>query len=319
MNSNLETPILFIIFNRPETTERVFTKIREIKPRYLFIAADGPRKDRIEENKKCKAARDIINQVDWDCKLSTLFHENNLGCKLAVSTAISWFFDNIKAGIILEDDCLPSNSFFFFCRELLERYKNDDRVMMISGNNFHNKDIECKYSYYFSRYSHIWGWATWSRAWQLYDVDIKQWPHQRDNKILDKIFNQEALSRLWEKIFDNVYKRKLDTWDYQWVYTCFLNNGLSIVPEVNLISNIGFDEGATHIKDANNKYAKLESFEIKFPLRHPPKVESDQKLDLLEEKEMYIPYAPSWINILKHRFRRNFKLAGNKDKVNKQY
>jgi len=304
INSYLETPILFIIFNSPEETQRVFAKIREVKPKFLYIAADGPRPNKIQRDKKCEATRDIIHQIDWDCEFSTLFRESNLGCKVAVSTAITWFFDNVEAGIILEDDCLPTNSFFFFCQELLERYKDDKSVMMISGDNFHLGKNKPSYSYYFSRYAHIWGWATWRRAWHLFDVDIKLWSHVRNEKILSEIFKRKNLSWFWEKNFQSVYQKELDTWDYQWVFACLVNNGLSIVPEVNLISNIGFNEDATHTKDANNKYANLERHEIQFPLSHPPLVARDTALDSLQDEEMYISNTPSWRNIMKYRFKR---------------
>jgi hypothetical protein len=157
MDSYLETPILFVIFNRPEVTRRVFAKIREVKPKFLYIAADGPRPGKIDEDKECEATRNIIHQIDWDCEVSTLFQENNLGCREAVSSAISWFFDNVEAGIILEDDCLPARSFFFFCQELLQLYKDEECVMMISGDNLCPEGAESKYSYYFSRYGQIWG------------------------------------------------------------------------------------------------------------------------------------------------------------------
>ena len=304
MNINLDTPILFVIFNRPEVTHRVFAKIREVRPKFLYIAADGPRPNKIGENEKCETTRNIIHQIDWDCEVLTLFHESNLGCRVAVSTAISWFFDNVEAGIILEDDCLPANSFFFFCQELLERYKDDERVMMISGDNLHIGGRESKYNYYFSRYGHIWGWATWSRAWHLFDVDIKVWPHVRDKKILNEIFDRESLSWFWEKMFHVVYQKDLNCWGYQWIFACLVNNGLSIVPEVNLISNIGFNEDATHTNLANNKYANIESHEIQFPLNHPPFVVRDPALYSWQDEEMYLPHTPSRRNIIKHRLKR---------------
>jgi len=306
MRSYLETPILFIIFNRQEETRRVFAKIREVRPKFLYIAADGPRPDKIDEDKQCEDTRGIICQVDWECEVSTLFHESNLGCREAVSTAISWFFDNVDAGIILEDDCVPANSFFFFCQELLDRYKNDERVMMINGNNYYLGEEKISHSYYFSRYTHVAGWATWRRAWNCFDVDIKLWPHVRDNNILNEIFEKVRLSWFWEKMFHIVYQKELNCWGYQWFFACLVKNGLSIVPRVNLISNIGYNENATHTTDPNNKYANLETHEIQFPLKHPPIIERDSVLDSLLEEEMYIPHTPSRRNIFKHRLRRAY-------------
>jgi hypothetical protein len=180
--------------------------------------------------------------------------------------------------------------------------------MMISGDNLNLAGEKCKYSYYFSRYGQIWGWATWRRAWHLFDVDIKLWPHVRDNNILYEVFEKEKLSWFWEKMFHVVYLKVLNCWGYQWFFACLVNNGLSIVPEVNLISNIGFNEDATHISDASNRYANLESHEIQFPLNHPPKIERDSVLDSLLEEEMYMPHTPSRRNIIKHRLKRAYSV-----------
>ncbi|MEN8263815.1 MAG: glycosyltransferase family 2 protein [Nitrospirota bacterium] len=303
MKELVETPILFLIFNRPDTTRLVFNKIREVKPRFLYIAADGPRQTVPGEDKKCRAAQDIISQVDWDCKVHTLFRNDNLGCKKAVSSAITWFFSHVEAGIILEDDCLPDRSFFFFCEELLERYKDDEQTMMISGDNFHILSGEHTHSYYFSRYCHIWGWATWRRAWELYDADLKQWPNIKENNVLDRIFPNKNLVDYWSSIFEMVHQNKIDTWDYQWFFSCLANNGLSIVPHVNLISNIGFNSSATHTKEAN-KYANMAHSSIESPMNHPRSVERDLKLDSLEEKDMYIsPERESILNKLQSKLK----------------
>ncbi len=280
-------PVLFLMFNRPDTTQLVFNKIRGVKPKLLFIAADGPRENKPNEHEKCRAARDILNQVDWDCKLHTLFRDKNLGCKIAVSDAITWFFYHVEAGIILEDDCLPNQSFFFFCEELLQRYMNDERIMMISGDNFLFGTKRGSYSYYFSRYCHIWGWATWRRAWELYDVDIKLWPTIKENKILSDIYKMDKLVNYWSNYFELIYQNKIDSWDYQWFFACLMNSALSIVPNVNLISNIGFNHDATHTR-GESKYANLESQEISFPIKHPPFLVRDFILDSKEEKDMYI-------------------------------
>ena len=168
------SPILFLIFNRPETTKKVFSAIKEVQPPRLYIAADGPRSEQPDEADHCELARTIATKVDWDCEVKTLFRDQNLGIRIAVSQAIDWFFEQEPEGIILEDDCLPDQSFFWFCKELLEKYRNDTRIMHIGGTNFQFGKNRTNYSYYFSRYAHIWGWASWRRAWEYYDEKLKK-------------------------------------------------------------------------------------------------------------------------------------------------
>jgi hypothetical protein len=259
------TPILFLIFNRPDTTEKVFEKIRELKPKNLYIAADGPRNE--GEIIKCNVVKNIVlNNIDWDCNLKTLFREKNLGCKYAVSSAIDWFFDNVEEGIILEDDCLPHSSFFDFSTLMLNLYRDNPKIMHISGDNFSN--IEINESYFFSKYAHIWGWATWKRAWNYYDVDIPDWPNKKLS-LLSTVFKKSKTQQTyWRKIFDSVYNNQVNTWDYQWNYACFKQNGLAITPKVNLISNIGFTNNATHISK-NTPFADLQTYNLEQPYINP--------------------------------------------------
>lgn len=248
----MNTPVLFIVFNRPDTTQEVFNVIRKVKPKKLFISADGARNS--SELTLCDKTREIIKQVDWDCEVMTLFQETNLGCKLGVSTAINWFFNNVDEGIILEDDCLPSKSFFTFCEYMLNKYRYDDEVMHIGGVNFLP---EMKESYYFSRYNCIWGWATWKRAWEKYDVNMQNFPKFKEEKLINRIFSNKIIKLYWMSLFSQAFKNKIDTWDYQWTFAVWNNNGISILPGVNLISNIGFDERATHTKSSESKLSKL--------------------------------------------------------------
>lgn len=171
-NKSFTTPILFLIFNRPETTERVFQQIRKIQPRQLFVSADGPRPTKIGEQETCEQVQKIIQKIDWKCDLKTNYSEKNLGCRVAVSSGINWFFNHVYEGIILEDDCVPDISFFHFCETMLEYYRNDERIMHIGGFNYQDGIIRGSGSYYFSQLSHIWGWATWKRAWDKYDVNV---------------------------------------------------------------------------------------------------------------------------------------------------
>jgi hypothetical protein len=279
----LQTPVLLVIFNRPETTALVFEAIRKAKPPRLYIAADGPRPSVIGDQERCSTARAIVKKVDWECDVKTLFHDKNLNCGVAPSTAFTWFFKHEEAGIILEDDCLPSQSFFWYCEELLQRFRYDDRVMHIGGNNFLNgwrKDID--YSYYFSRSGHIWGWATWRRAWQEFDFEIKF--YKRLAK--DQYFNNFFLN--WPEKFYRLRKfkktaaatKQINWWDYQWDFTRYINSGLSIVPQVNLVKNIGFNEMATHTRNGKSNDAKLEAQEINVPLSHPPFILWDKESDM---------------------------------------
>ena len=309
MTKSLSTPILFLIFNRPDTTQLVFDEIRKAQPVQLFVAADGPRKDRLGDYDLCKKTREIIQQVDWDCKVSTLFRDENLGCKYAISSAIDWFFSNVEEGIILEDDCVPDQSFFPFCQELLEKYRDDKRVMMISGDNFQFGRKTTDYSYYFSRYCHIWGWATWKRAWVNYDVKMKLWPKVKQLGLINDILQDSGAEKYWKRIFDKTYSNKINTWDYQWVFTCWMQNGLSIAPNINLISNIGCDCSATH-PSADSGNSNIPTNKIDIPLRHPEFIIRNTSADKYTQKYVIEkPYGLLGISIkdiLRHMKERFF-------------
>ena len=284
-DSKLSTPVAFIIFNRPDTTKRVFAEIARARPPKLLVIADGPRANRADEAEKCAAARAIVEQVDWDCQVLTQYSEVNLGCKQRVSSGLNWVFQTVDKAIILEDDCLPHPTFFKFCEELLERYRQDERIMMVSGDNFQFGRKRTEYSYYFSRYSHTWGWATWKRAWQHYDVQVKLWPIIRDNHWLKDILGDNRAAKYWEVRFEECYNGLIDTWDFQWAFACWTQSGLSILPNVNLVSNIGFQIGATHTT-RRNRLANMSSEAMDFPLHHPPFTIRDTLADNLTEKKM---------------------------------
>jgi hypothetical protein len=273
-----KSPILFLTFNRLDTTKKVFEVIKQVKPPKFYLASDGARVNKSGEKEVVESVRNfLLNNIDWQCEVKTLFREQNLGCGKAVSSAINWFFENEEMGIILEDDCLPSISFFRFCDELLIRYKDDERIMHISGDNFQDGISRGDGSYYFSQISHVWGWAAWRRAWKLYDFEMKSLNNFINYKIYKNIWKQNKVRKYWLKQFKNVSLGKIDTWDYQWNYCLIVNNGLSILPNINLVENIGFNSEATHT--SNSKLKMPSANEIKFPLTHPqffvPDLEAD--------------------------------------------
>lgn len=281
---NCNTPILFLVFNRPQYTIQVFEAIRAAKPKQLFIAADGPRANVTADIASCKAVKDIVANVDWDCEVKTLFRDKNLGCGLAPSSAITWFFEHVEQGIILEDDCLPSASFFPFCEEMLERYKNDLRIHSISGTNFFEKWGQNDNSYFFSKESGIWGWATWRRAWEQYDYNIKKWSDHDTVRLFKAQFENDDHRSVYVSALESVVTNKEITfWDYQLVFSRVINSQFGIIPRFNLISNIGFGNDATHTFDENASFSKITAYELTFPLVHPSTVmvdkEHDKKLD----------------------------------------
>jgi hypothetical protein len=280
------TPILFIVFNRPDLTERVFQNIRTIKPNQLFIAADGPRFNKQGEVEQCAEVRAVFNNIDWPCDVQTRFSEKNQGCKIGVSSGIDWFFRHVEEGIILEDDCLPDISFYRFCETLLEYYKNDERIMHIGGLNLQDGITRGDASYYFSKIAHIWGWATWKRAWDKFDVNISTFPDKKGD--LYRLIPDSSAREYWLKNFELVHKKEKDTWDYQWQYTLFINNGLAVLPNKNLVSNIGFNLNATHTIDSFNLLAKLSTASI-VDITHPSSVVQDSQADSYTIKKYMNP------------------------------
>jgi hypothetical protein len=287
----LQTPVALIIFNRPDTTERVFAEIARARPAKLLVVADGARASHPGEDEKCRQTRAVIERVDWPCEVLTNYSDVNLGCQQRPATGIGWVFEQCEEAIILEDDCVPHPSFFRFCEELLEKYRDDERVPMICGSNFLQGRKASSDSYYFSRIGHIWGWATWRRAWQHMDVQISLWPELKETSWLFDIFRDEAAVAYLREIFDRIYGGELkSSWDYQWFFSYWAQNGLAILPAVNLISNIGFGEEATHTKTAIETMAYLPVAEMDFPLRHPKYMIRDMEDDLFAFRQI-CPWA----------------------------
>lgn len=298
----MKTPVAFLVFNRPDTTARVFEAIRQAQPPKLLVVADGPRPDRLNEEQKCEEVRKIIDRVDWKCEVIKNYSENNLGCKNRVSSGLNWVFETVEEAIILEDDCLPNPTFFMFCEELLERYRHDERVMAIGGTNVLGKWKSDRQSYHFSYHGTIWGWGSWRRAWQYYDVDLKLWEDPEvKNRIKDLVVDEKEYNYRTQ-VFDKVYAKQVDTWDYQWTFARFIQSGLTILPSVNLVSNIGFGHAsATHTQTTWN-LADLERYELKFPLKFHDYVSLDREFERTLVKKV-MPNL-SWTWRMKNKIRR---------------
>ena len=275
----MDTPVLLLIFNRPNFTKLVLEAIQNSKPSRLYVAADGPRMENQQDISLCAETRALISNYYFEFPVITLFHEENLGCKKAVSSAIDWFFAQESEGIILEDDCLPHLDFFRFCEELLRKYREDTRIMMVSGDNFFT-GFQLDNSYYFSRMTHIWGWATWKRAWKHYNVNMELWPDFKAKNYLYHMFPKRKYWRGWEKLMDDTNSGIINTWDYQWQFTCWIQGGLSIMPKVNLVTNIGtLDPTGTHTNPLGSDENGINCQPIDFPLIHPEFIIPDYHAD----------------------------------------
>ncbi|MGB5709813.1 MAG: glycosyltransferase family 2 protein, partial [Waterburya sp.] len=272
--------VAFLIFKRPDTTAKVFEAIRQAQPQKLLVIADGARKDRLGEAEKCVATQAIIEGVDWECEVLKNYSEVNLGCAKRVSSGLNWVFDLVEDAVIIEDDCIPHPSFFRFCEELLQRYRDDQRIMSIAGSNFQYGRSVTDYSYYYSLYHDCWGWATWRRAWKHFDFEMKLWPKLKETSFLQDQLLDANVAQYWHQKFDLTYELHKDSWFYRWLYSCWVQNGIALVPNINSVSNIGFSAGATHTVE-DSRYANLPVAEIPFPLKHPPFMFPNREADRL--------------------------------------
>jgi hypothetical protein len=288
MNNDLfEVPIYLNIFNRADLTRKVFAEIQKIRPRKLFITADGPRKNIKSDKNKCIEARLILKEIDWECEVFTNFSKDNKGSYKSAIEGISWVFKHVDRAIILEDDCIPHFSFFRYCQELLDYYEDDKRIALISGNNFQPIENKIQYSYYFSRYSHIWGWATWKSSWDKVDFNMQHWPKFKQEKGLDSVYCRKHEREYWYKFYQDMYKGKVGPhWDYQFLLSTYMNNSVSILPSTNLISNIGFGSESTNCK-TKSSFQALSLKEMRFPLDHPPFLCRNVAADDFTEKKIY--------------------------------
>jgi hypothetical protein len=295
MAHSISAPVVLIIFRRPDTTRRVFEAIRKAQPEKLFIVADGPRDDQPDEKEKCQAARDIVanSNIDWDCEVYRDYADENMGCKRRVVSGLNWVFESVDRAIILEDDCVPNKSFFRFQESMLDYYFDDKRIMHIAGSNMGVTGSMPNDSYFFSRQTFIWGWGTWAGAWKHYDMQIKKWKILRNRgKLWSDILVNNKEFRVRRRMWDRVYNGKIDTWDYQWLFAMLTNGGLSVVPNSNLVSNIGFGDGALHTKDVDNPMSNRPKQDLSIPLSHPEVMIRDTVADHQYVKSMH---SGSWV------------------------
>ncbi len=285
-----KTPILLIVFNRPDTTRQVLDAIKEVRPQKLYVVADGPRKGNAQDDANCAQVRDLFTDLDWECELITWFRDNNVGCGLGPSTGITWFFEQEEMGIILEDDILPVAGFFQFCAELLEKYKEDERIFQISGMNaLHGWPKDPSASYFFSRTASIWGWATWRRAWQHFDYRIAKFGVMEEEGHLDDFIYNRPDTQYMMDYLRHTYQSltPVSWWDYQWMFARFSNSGLCVVPHQNLVRNIGFGEGATHTHEGAEAFHNIPVGALLFPLIHPEFVKRDKSAEDRYFKRFY--------------------------------
>ncbi len=302
----VKSPILFLIFNRPDITAKVFEQIRKVRPSKLYVAADGPRTANENDISLCKETRDQI-KIDWPCELITLYRTENKGCKEAVSSAITWFFEQEEEGIILEDDCLPNTDFFSYCDELLEKYRFDTRIRHIAGSDHQLGKKWGNSSYYFANQTHVWGWASWRRVWKDYDKELSLYNEEEANLHLDQIFTDRFINEDWKRIFHNLKNGKIDTWDYQLALINYFNNGLSINPNANLISNIGFRNDGTHTTNLTSPYANLPLENIG-KLSHPLYILPEKEADYaVFNRDFSLELRWRKHNLLRRRFKRWLK------------
>lgn len=279
-----EAPVALIIFNRPDATKKVIEALRSAKIRKLFVVADGPRIDFPDDINLCMRARHVIDEIDWPCEVTRRFLEKNIGCGHGPSQGLDWIFQQTDRCIILEDDCIPSPSFFPYCNELLEKFKDDKRVMMVSGNNHLLGNLKFKDSYCFSVHTQTHGWATWARAWNEFDFYISDWPSIRSLSWLSNYLGNKKYAKKWITIFDQAHEEaranpRCSFWDFQWTFACWKNSALNIIPSINLVSNIGYGEDATHPTPVDHPLSKLPASSIEFPLRHPQGITRNYKVD----------------------------------------
>jgi hypothetical protein len=279
MVSEFDVPVVLIVFNRPEHARAVFDRIAAIRPTQLFVIADGPRLDRPDDTRQCRETRAVLDRVDWPCDLRTNLSDSNLGCARRISSGLGWVFDHVDRAIILEDDCMPDPSFFSFCAELLERFKDDARVRTISGSSFLFRKSRTHWSYRFSSFHDIWGWATWRRSWRRVDMAMRHWPQVRDEGwLFDMVGENPGCAKFWASRFERTYQGRIDSWAYPYLFSCWLDHSVAVAPNSNLVSNVGVGDAATHTSRPA-PYLNCPTEPMNWPLVHPPFMVCDHTSD----------------------------------------
>jgi hypothetical protein len=308
----LKTPVVLFVFNRPYTTEKIMDIIRKAAPPKLFVIADGPSTAYHKDVHECREVRRIIETVDWRCEVFKNYSDTNIGCDTIIPMGLDWVFDKVDDAIIFEDDCLPHMTFFRYCEEMLDQYRDDKRIMTICGSNFQFGRRRNQYSYYFSRYHLITGWATWRRAWKHYDHTMELWPEIRNGGWLnDFLVDKKVVSNV-TMLLDKYYEEQIKPWDVLWYFSCWMQGALAAIPNVNLIKNIGYGREATHTRDEKSIFANIFCNPMNFPLLHPSFIIRDAVADTYSDNTMLLP--PS----LSARIKSKFKCLLSKEKLGKE-
>jgi hypothetical protein len=287
-----ETPILLLFWRRPDTLKKVLYEIKKIRPKKLFLSCDGYKETDFATKKRVGESKQLIDQVIvWPCKIYKNYSDTHKGCKKSVSQAISWFFQHVTEGIILEDDCLPGSDFFRFCSMMLKKYRHNKNVWAITGNNFQQGIVRGNSSYYFSKYVHIWGWATWRRCWAHYDSSIKFWPQWRHSSAYRSTFQNSDEFTYWTRFFEETYQGWINTWDYQWLATVWRNRGMTVTPQKNLVTNIGIGKSGTHTKKGV-RFLQVKKEKNPHRIIHPPDFLVDRGADDFVFRNLFLKKNP---------------------------
>lgn len=306
---HFKVPILVIIFNRHELVQKLFNEIKKQKPKYLYISCDGPRVDKENDIELINKSKAVFDQIDWDCEIKTLYRDKNWGAGKSISDALIWFFNQVEEGVVFEEDCFPHQDFFEYCEVLLEKYRNNSEIMFIGGNNF-QKQSKSEFSYYFSAYPHIWGWASWQRVIYDYSFELKN----ISNKDFKNVINHYNFSWIETKVWFDKFKRiqmgQINSWDYQLTYNIWSKKGISIIPQMNLVKNIGFGKDAIHCKNSKSIEANLEIHPI-LPIKHPKEVIINTDADSYYYNNFIKKNMTQlfWRFFLRNYFRIKFKLS----------
>ncbi len=285
----MKIPVTIIIFNRPENTKRLFESLNIYKPETLFVISDGPRKNYENDRERVIQTRKIFEKIDWKCEVFFNNSESNLGCRKRIITGLNWVFGQVEKTIILEDDCIPTEEFFIFMELMLNKYQTNKDISSVCGTNFLPDWSETKDSYLYSKYCHVWGWGTWKDRWEKIDFNLDKLHKIKKTKLLKSYLGSFRAYLYWHWILNNVKKKKIDSWAYIWNFTNFINNSLSIIPTINLLSNIGIGKDSSNTRSLPYKYIKAEESrkKLKFPLKYPSNLLSDSKHDLKVEDTIF--------------------------------